>query len=245
MDKLLYTAMTGARYLMSRQDTAAQNMAHASTPGYRAQIDALRSSPLPGADARVFAMNTTVGADFSPGPVQHTGRDLDVAFAGRGWFAVLAPDGNEAYTRFGSFEVTAEGLLQTRTGLAVLDQGGGPIAIPPNSTVSVGADGTISATANTGARVTTPVARIKLASAEDTNMVRGADGLFRTRDGEPAAADPALRVASQSLEGSNVNAVEAMVTMIAVARQFELQMKMISSAEENARQADRLLAHNG
>lgn len=245
MDKLVYTAMTGAKYLLARQDTAAQNLAHASTHGYRAQVDALRSQPLAGANTRVFAVDATVGTDLRAGPVQHTGRDLDVALVGSGWIAVQANDGNEAYTRFGSFEVNADGLLQTRTGLPVLDNGGGPITVPPDARLSIGEDGTIAAIPNSGAKVASTLGKIKLVSTADAEVVRGGDGLFRLASGENAEADPALRVQPQALEGSNVNPVEAMVTMIAVARQFEMQMKMLSSADENARHADKLLSNNG
>jgi flagellar basal-body rod protein FlgF len=245
MDKLIYTAMTGAKYLLARQDTASQNLAHASTPGYRAQQDALRSVPVEGGRTRVFAQDATIGNDFTPGPMLHTGRALDVAVAGRGWIAVQAADGGEAYTRAGGLELDANGQLQTRTGLAVLSDGGGPLNVPADTKVSIGEDGTVSAIPTSGAQVPAIVGRIKLVDPEDAALRRGGDGLFRTLDGEAAAADDKVRVQPMTLEGSNVNAVEAMVTMIAVARQFEMQMKMISSADDNARQANRLLAHNG
>jgi flagellar basal-body rod protein FlgF len=246
MDKLVYTAMSGAKYLLSRQDTAAQNLAHASTQGYRAQVDAMRSAPLEGGGAatRVMATDATIGTSFAPGPVQRTGNPLDVAVSGRGWIAVQATDGSEAYTRFGALEVSAEGQLQTRTGLPVLSDGGGPIDAPTDARITIAEDGTISAMPNTGKQVPSTLGRIKLVNADDAEMRRGADGLFRTRDGEPAAADETVRLQPQALEGSNVNVVEAMVTMIAVARQFEMQMKMIASADENARHADKLLAQN-
>ena len=245
MDKLVYTAMSGAKYLLARQDTAAQNLAHASTQGYRAQVDAMRSAPVPGADTRVFATDATVGTNFAPGPVQRTGNPLDVAVSGRGWIAVQGNDGNEAYTRFGALEVSADGLLQTKTGLPVLSDGGGPINAPTDARITIAEDGTVSAIPNSGKQVSSTLGRIKLANPEDNELVRGADGLFRTRDGEAAPADNAVRLQPQAIEGSNVNAVEAMVTMIAVARQFEMQMKMISTADENSRQADKLLSQNG
>jgi len=238
--------MSGAKYLLARQDTAAQNLAHASTQGYRAQVDAMRSSPLSGdgTPTRVFATDATVGTNFAPGPVQRTDNPLDVAVSGRGWIAVQAIDGGEAYTRFGALEVSQDGLLQTKTGLAVLSDGGGPINAPTDARITIAEDGTVSAMPNSGKPVPSVLGRIKLANPDDAEMLRGADGLFRTRDGEPAPADAAVRLQPQALEGSNVNAVEAMVTMIAVARQFEMQMKMIATADDNARQANRLLAQN-
>ena len=245
MDKLIYTAMSGAKYLLARQDTAAQNLAHASTTGYRAQVDAMRSAPLgAGAGTRVLATDATVGTNFAPGPVQSTGNPLDVAVSGRGWIAVQGADGNEAYTRFGALEVSTDGLLQTRTGLPVLSDGGGPINAPTDARVTIAEDGTVSAIPNSGARVPATLGRIKLVNPDDAELLRGADGLFRAREGD-APADPAVRLQTQALEGSNVNAVEAMVTMIAVARQFEMQMKMISAADDNARHADKLLSEAG
>jgi len=245
MDKLIYTAMSGAKYLLARQDTAAQNLAHASTNGYRAQVDAMRSAPLgEGARTRVLATDATVGTNFAAGPVQRTGNPLDVAVSGRGWIAVQGADGNEAYTRFGALEVSTDGLLQTRTGLPVLSDGGGPINAPTDARITIAEDGTVSAIPNAGAQVPATLGRIKLVNPEDADLTRGADGLFRAREGD-AAADPAVRLQPQALEGSNVNPVEAMVTMIEVARQFEMQMKMISAADDNARQADKLLQNAG
>jgi flagellar basal-body rod protein FlgF len=245
MDKLIYTAMAGAKYLLARQDTAAQNLAQASTQGYRAQIDAFRSTPVngDGAATRVFAVDTTVGTDFTPGPVQPTGRDLDIAVSGKGWLAVQGNDGTEGYTRFGSLRVSAEGVLETMTGLPVLGDGGGPINAPVDARISIAPDGTVSAIPASGAQTAVNVVgRIKLVNPEENTLVRGGDGLFRTRDGD-APADPAVRVNVGALEGSNVNPVEAMVSMIAVARQFEIQMKMLSNADDNARQATKLLSN--
>ena len=247
MDKLIYTAMAGAKYLMAKQDTIAQNLAQASTQGYRAQVDAFRSMPVngDGAATRIFAVDSTVGTDFTPGPVQVTGRDLDIAVNGKGWIAVQGNDGNEAYTRFGGLQVTAEGLLQTQTGLAVLSDGGGPINVPPDSRLTIAEDGTVSAISTAGpATAVNTVGRIKLVNPEESDLVRGGDGLFRAKSGD-APADPLVRLSTKSIEGSNVNTVEAMVSMIAVARQFEMQMKMLSNAEDNARQATRLLSSNG
>ena len=244
MDKLIYTAMAGAKYLLARQDTAAQNLAQASTQGYRAQIDAFRSMPVTGdgAGTRVFAVDATIGADFTPGPTQSTGRDLDVAISGKGWIAVQGRDGTEGYTRFGGLRVNAEGLLETMTGLPVLSDGGSPINAPVDARISIAPDGTVSAIPNAGSQAAVnQVGRIKLVNPEESSLTRSADGLFRVKDGD-ATADPTVRLNVGAIEGSNVNPVEAMVSMIAVARQFEVQMKMLSNADENARQATKLLA---
>jgi len=244
MDRLIYTAMTGAKHLLYRQDTLAQNLANANTTGYRADKVALRAVPAQGQEAgtRVFTVETTIGADLAPGPMLATGRSLDVAVQGEGWLAVQARDGAEAYTRAGSLQVGSDGTLQLPNGLLVLGEGG-PITLPADAQVSVGADGTISAT-TPGTRAITTVGRLKLVNPPAEEMKKGADGLFRFAGGEPAPADEAVRIADGTLEGSNVNVVDALVSMIAVARQFELQMKLLQKAEQNDQKAASLLGNS-
>ena len=246
MDRLIYTAMTGASHVMQQQATVSQNLSNTNTPGFRSIIDTFRAVPLvgEGLQTRTFVVDSTAGSDFSQGALQPTGRDLDVALPGPGWIAVQTPDGGEAYTRNGSFEITPEGMLQTRSGLPVIGDGG-PITIPPNTQISIGTDGTISTvpTGNTPTPVV-PVGRIKLVNPPEAQMVRGADGLFRTSDGNPAAADATITVVSGNLESSNVNTVDAMVNMISLARMYDMQMKMLQSADNNAKQASSLLNIN-
>jgi flagellar basal-body rod protein FlgF len=243
MDRLIYTSMTGAKHLMYRQDTLAQNLANASTTGYRADTVALRAVPAQGQEAgtRVFTVETTIGADFTPGPMQTTGRALDIAVQGDGWIAVQGLDGNEAYTRAGNLQIGADGTLQLPNGLPVLGEGG-PITVPQDARISIGADGTVSSK-TMDAPQANPVGRIKLVNPETSELVKGLDGLFRTRSGEPAEADDNVRVAEGTLEGSNVNVVEAMIGMIAAARQFEMQMKLLSSAEQNEQKASSLVSN--
>ena len=167
---------------------------------------------------------------------------MDIAVRGPGWFAVQGLDGNEAYSRAGSLELSADGTLQTRSGLPVLGDGG-PIVIPQGSTVTIGSDGTV--TAKQGTTPPTPVGQIKLVNPPANELRKGADGLMRTTGGDPAPQDPLVRVADGFVEGSNVNPVESMVGMIAAARQFEMQMKMLQTAESNEQRASKLLSGNG
>ncbi|MFY9317741.1 MAG: flagellar basal body rod protein FlgF [Burkholderiales bacterium] len=241
MDKLIYTAMTGAKMALARQDTLAQNLANASTPGYRAETVAFRAVPLGGSPTRVFALESTTGADFSSGPITQTGRNLDIALSGAGWIAVEGRDGKEAYTRNGGFQVSAEGILQTAGGLNVLSDGG-PMAIPANAAIRIETDGSVSALPAAQPNAVISVGRIKLVNPPAADLVRSADGLFRVKNGGVAPLDETLRVAPGAIEGSNVNAVDALVGMIAVARQFEIQMKLLQNAEGNAQQASRLLS---
>ncbi len=243
MDRLIYLSMAGAKATMQRQDTLAHNLANVSTTGFRAEMQAFRAVPVrgDGASTRVYALESTIGADTRPGPVQTTGRALDVAVQGASLLAVQSLDGTEAYTRAGSLQVSAEGQLVTPNGLPVLGDGG-PITVPANAAIEIAANGSISATVPgaAGGRPQT-VGRLKLVTPEAA-LVRGTDGLFRGADGSDLPNDDTARVQGGALEGSNVSAVETMVSMIAAARQFEQQMKLLQGAEQREQGAAKLLA---
>ncbi|MDO9449145.1 MAG: flagellar basal-body rod protein FlgF [Rugosibacter sp.] len=248
MDRLIYTAMTGASQTLNRQAAVAHNLANVSTAGYRAEEHRLRAVQVqshaaqPGLSTRAFVVDASTHTDFTPGSQIYTGRDFDMAVQGAGWIAVQAPDGGEAYTRNGNFELSVNGVLQTRSGLSVQGDGG-PISIPPEVKVSIGVDGTVSVVPESGAQNTVNVVgRIKLVNPPEAEMVRGEDGLFRLRNGGPAPVDEQARIAAGYTEGSNVNAAEQMVTMISLARQFEMQMKMLTTADTNDRAAAQLLS---
>lgn len=246
MDRMLYVAMSGAKQAMEQHASVASNMANVSTPGFRAQINSFEAVPVlsDASPTRAYVIATTPGADFTPGPLTETGRMLDVAIRGDGWLAVQTPDGREAYTRAGNLQLAADGQVTTIAGLPVLGDAG-PLAIPPGAAVSIAPDGTVSAqAAGSGPTGLTQVGRLKLVNPPAAGLVRGADGLFRLADGQPPAeADPAVRIASGYLEGSNVNPVQAMVDMIAASRLMDLQMKAIQTADDNAQSANRLLSN--
>ncbi|MGM0535166.1 MAG: flagellar basal-body rod protein FlgF [Pseudomonadota bacterium] len=252
MDRILYTAMSGARQSMEQQAVVSHNLSNVETAGFRGQLHAMRAVPVEGDAAhatRVSVAASTPGSDFSAGPLSRTGRALDVAVEGQGWLSVQTPDG-EAYTRRGDLQVDGDGLL-TSVGRPVLGEGGA-IQVPLGAQVSIGADGTVSTIgAGEDSDALVPVDRLKLVSAPDQGLRRGEDGLFRPApegEGEAPAAlplDEDVRLASGALEGSNVSAVESMVSMIDVARRYELQMKTISTADENAQRANSLLQVQG
>jgi flagellar basal-body rod protein FlgF len=248
VDRLIYLAMTGAQQLLQQQAVASHNLANAATTGYKAETAAFRVAPLvggPGHATRAYAVASTTGADLGAGAIQTTGRDLDVAIEGEGFLAVQALDGTEAYTRNGSLDLSPDGELRTRTGLTVLGEGG-PITVPPDSRITIGRDGTVSAvTEGPQANTVTVVGRLKLVKIDKQDILRGGDGLFRTRGTSQADADPTVVVAPGALESSNVNAVSAMVDMINLARQFELQMKLLQNAESNEQRATQILGQSG
>ena len=240
MDRLIYLSMAGAKATLQRQDSLANNLANASTTGFRAEMQAFRAVPVrgDGASTRVYALESTIGADTRSGPTMTTGRSLDVAVQGQSWLAVQSLDGTEGYTRAGVLEVNAEGQLVTPGGLPVMGDGG-PITLPANATVEIAANGAISTTVGNGRPQ--QAGKLKLVTPE-TPLIRGTDGLFRAGDGGDVPADPNARVQSGALEGSNVSAIETMVAMIAAARQFEQQMKMLQGAEQREQGAAKLLA---
>ena len=248
MDRLIYTAMTGASQTLNRQAAVAHNLANVSATGYRAEEHRLRAVQVQsnaaqkGLPTRAFTVDASTHTDFTSGPMVNTGRPLDVAVQGRGWIALQMPDGSEAYTRNGAFELNVNGIVQTRNGVTVQGDGG-PIAVPPDVKLSVGVDGTISALPESGAQNTVSViGRFKLVNPPEADLVRGEDGLFRMRDRSTAPTDESVKVAAGTLEGSNVNPAEQMVTMISLARQFEMQMKVLSTADANDRAATQILS---
>lgn len=246
MDRIIYTTMTGANAAVHRQAVLSNNLANASTLGFRAELSAIRSVPLQGdgASTRVFSLEATSGHSQARGASTTTGRPLDAMTRGNAWFAVQGLDGTEAYTRAGNFEVSANGQLSTPNGLPVLSDGGTPIDVPPNSTIALGNDGTV--TVKTGDAPAQPLARIKLVTpTAEAGIRRGDDGMFRPANGDPLPPDPEARMTPGALEGSNVNAVECMIGMIAASRQFEQQMRLIQVAETDDKSASQLLSLNG
>ena len=243
MDRLVYTAMTGAKHILEQQATVTHNLANVTTTGFRAQLDSFRAVPVKsdGLPTRAFVVDATVGTDFSTGGMQITGRELDVAVQGKGWLAVEMPDGSESFTRHGSLKISENGILQTQSGLNLVGDGG-PITIPPDMAIAIAKDGTVSAIpSGTKPNAVQVIGRLKLVNPPEDNLVRGDDGLFKTKDGTAVDADPAVGVAGGMLENNNVNVVESMVNMINLARSFEMQMKVLQNAENNATKAGQIL----
>ena len=237
MDESVYLAMTGAKQTEYAQAINSNNLANVSTVGFRADLHAFSSVPIegPGVGSRINAVVDAYGTDFTQGPVAQTGRDLDVAIQGRGFIAVQAADGSEAYTRAGDLRVNAGGLLTTGAG--------GPVAIPPNASLVIGADGTVTVQPlGQGPETLAIVDRIKLVDPDPRQLVKGGDGLLRLPDGETAPASAEVRVTAGALEQSNVNVARTLVNMIELARQYEMQVNMIRNAKDNADASAQLLS---
>ncbi|MEO1575663.1 MAG: flagellar basal-body rod protein FlgF [Pseudomonadota bacterium] len=243
MDRLGYIAMTGASHTMRAQAVVANNLANISTTGFRAELVAAGSAPIYG-DTHASRVNVTTvgyGADFRAGAMVPTGRDLDVAINGEGFIAIQSPDGSEAYTRSGDLYVDTLGMLKTATGYPVLGDVG-PIAIPPSSSLTIGADGTISVVPlGQPANALAVVDRIRLVNPETGDLERGRDGLFRRQDGFAADPDASVTLVTGTLESSNVNAAASLVEMIELSRTYEMQVKTIQAARDDADQAAQLM----
>jgi len=244
MDEMIYLAMTGAKQTEYAQAINTNNLANVSTTGFRADLHSFSSVPIegPGVETRINAVVDSYGTDFSQGAITTTGRDLDVAVRGEGFIAVQAPDGTEAYTRAGDLRVEAGGLLSTGAGHLVMGDGG-PVAIPPNSSLLIGGDGTISIQPlGQGPETLTIVDRIKLVNPDTALLQKGSDGLLRMADDQVAAADASVSLISGALEQSNVNVAKTLVNMIELARQYEMQVNVIKQSEENADAAAQMMS---
>jgi len=243
MDRMLYIGMSGAKERMLAQAVNNNNLANVSTVGFRADLEQARSMPVfgPGHPSRAFAMTERPGIDFSPGTLEITGDPMNVAVKGEGWIAVQAPDGSEAFTRDGNLRVTPEGFLVNGAGHQVMGNGG-PISLPPAKTVSVGVDGTITIVPlGQAASTLVEVDRIKLVKPEPARLIKGEDGLLRLREPEPVNPDASVRLETGMLERSNVNPVEVMAKMITLARGFEMQVKIMKTADEIDRASEELV----
>lgn len=244
MDRGLYIAMSGAKQSLLAQTSNSNNLANIETTGFKADLEWFRHRPVygPGYPTRVYAMTDKPGTNFNSGPLSATGRDLDVAVNGDGMIAIVDEEGNEAYTRAGDFRLTAEGLLRSGTGLQVNGQNG-PITIPPADKLMISEDGTISIIPAGSENATTLVTldRIKLVKPDMNTMEKSMDGLVRPKNGEALEASSEVSLAQGFLEGSNVNAFATMTEMIELARNFELQTKVMKNVDENAAASAKLM----
>ncbi len=249
MDRILYTAANGAARILEQQSVIGNNMANVSTAGFREQLAVYRSVPVvPQAGelpTRVATVASTPGSHFRQGAMNETGRALDAAIAGEGWFAVQTPQG-EAYTRAGEFAVNDRSQLVTHAGLPVLSNEGQAIEVPERGSITFATDGQISALgAGDNPRDIQLIGQLKLVNPPAGQLRRGDDGLFRLADGQAAQADPAVKIAPGFVEQSNVDPAAAMVAMISNARQFEMQMKVIQSANTNEERGNSILSAAG
>lgn len=249
MDKALYVAMTGARASLQAQGTVSHNIANTDTPGFKEALANTEAFAIRGQGfaSRVDAIHVDAGFNRRVGAQHITGNPLDLSLQAGSWLAVQAPGGGEAYTRGAALSLTPNGQLVTAGGHAVLDENENPIAIPPHQAMEIGNDGTISIIPlGEGPQTMAVIGRIKVVAADDARLERGLDGLFRNTDPQqPFVQTQGKALESGQLEGSNVDAAGALVQMIQLQRQYEMQVKVIKHGDENARSANSLLRLNG
>ncbi len=246
MDKLIYVAMTGAAHIDRAQSLHSNNLANVGTSGFRADLAQARSVQIygDGYNGRVYALTEQPGVDLQQGPFVQTGRDLDTAIAGDGFFAVKGPDGKEAYSRSGDFVVDSTGALRDGAGRQVLGEGG-PISLPAYDKLYVGADGTVTIQPEgQGPEALVQIDRLKLVQPDHAAISKGTDGLMHAKNGTPFPSSPNVSVVSGQLENSNVNAVNEMTSILELARQFDLEVRLMKSAEQNDESATQLLQIN-
>jgi len=237
---LIYTALTAMNAAMDRQRVVANNLANASTPGFRQEIFAVTPATLKDGslEARAMARGNVRGADMTAARVVPTGNPLDVALEGKALLAFQAPDlQGEVYSRRGDLRVSAAGVIENGEGLAVLGEGGTPITVPPGFNISLAADGTILASdpAAPGAAAE-PIDRLRLVNPEGSPLVKGIDSFLKVPGANGATGvlppDLTARLTPGALEMSNVETADTLVQMIEAQRAFEQRAKIIATARD-------------
>ena len=225
----IYLAMTGLNATMDKMTAATNNLANASTTAFKAQQPVFEAEPYygQGLPDRVKVASVDDTADFKSGPIEQTGRDLDVAVNGGGWIGVQATDGSIALTRNGALTISSSGMLQTSDGNPVLGSGGAPITLPPLQSVTIGEDGTISGVPlGQPATSITTLNRIFLTNPKTAQLKRRGDGLFADQTETPVA-DASVKLQVGALEGSNADSVAMMMSMIENSRMFQMQTELV------------------
>lgn len=253
MDKALYVGMTAAKHNMLAQAIRSNNLANANTTGFRGDFEQARSMSVyygEGMPTRAFALTENPASNFAAGPLNQTGRDLDVAVSGEGFIAVqkFNDEGveGEAFTRSGNLSIDSAGLLRTGNGLPVLGNAG-PITIPPFQKIEIAKDGTISIVLQ-GSPPTevTQLDRIRLVNPEPQSLEKRTDGLMHLKDDEAVAITAVdVSLTHGFLEGSNVNPIEEITRVISLARQYEMSVKIMETAKQNSEASAQLLQTNG
>ncbi|MEO6698780.1 MAG: flagellar basal body rod protein FlgF [Paraperlucidibaca sp.] len=244
MDRMLYLGMTGAKHTQMAQTVTINNLANANTPGFRGDFQTLLSDEIKGGgqfNTRINSMGADRASSMAHGTMVATGRELDIAIEGDGWLAVQGSNGKEGYSRRGDLQISAEGLLTNGAGQPLLGDGG-PITLPPYQSLTLGNDGTISIVPmGSGPETTVALGRIKLVTLDESQVIKGDDGLMRQKDGVPGEVTTTSRLQSGSLESSNVSAVESLVSMIDLSRQYEMQVRMMQTAKDMSDSGTRMI----
>lgn len=245
MDRMLFVSMSGAKEAMLSQANNANNLANATTDGFKQDFNQFRAQHMegPGWHTRAYSMDERPATDFTAGPIKVTGRSMDVATKENGFMAILTPAGDEAYIRSASMQITEGGALVDVHGHPMLNEGGVPIVLPPIEDINIGKDGTISvrpAGAAPGDIVV--IDQLRLVAPDFRELEKGLDGFIRLKPDNEELAQAPVSVMNGALEGSNVNTAQALVTMIELSRKYEMQVKMMKTAKDHGAASDKLLS---
>jgi flagellar basal-body rod protein FlgF len=243
MDNTLYIAMAGALSAYDQQNVYSNNLANVNTTGFRADLYQAQSRYVvsDGVNSQVYVTSEPLGVDGTAGAIMTTGRELDAAIIDKGYFAVQDKNGNEAYSRNGNFTIDEDGILKTMTGNIVLGDGGA-ISLPPAKKIEIASDGTISILPLDGDSTSLAViGRLKLVNPPANQLTKNSQGLLVQKNGGLAPVDSNVKLQSGALESSNVNGVAQMIGMITANREFEAQVKIIQTIDQNDESLAQLL----
>lgn len=242
MDHLLYVSSSGASRVLQAQQVHSNNLSNADTAGFRADMERAQSVAINGAGfaGRAQVQTNSASTNFDTGALVKTGRALDVAINGEGFFSVQTLQGEEAYTRAGNINVDSDGLL-TVNGFSLLGQDG-PIILPHYQAVDISEKGLISIVPP-GGGAEVEVAQLKLVKPELNQLQKQSDGLFHPLNQQALANNDNVQLVAEHIEGSNVSAINELVSVMSLSRSFEMQVRMMKTAETIAQAGNRLISN--
>ncbi|BCN25696.1 MULTISPECIES: flagellar basal body rod protein FlgF [Vibrio] len=241
MDSLLFTATSGASRVLKAQHVRSNNLSNADTAGFRADMERVSSIELQGAgfDGRTMVVTNSAATRFDSGDIMKTGRPLDVAIMGDGYFAVETPAGGEAYTRAGNIQVDTFGAMSIN-GFPVLGENG-PLVAPDFQKIEISERGRVSVIPP-GGGAEVEVGTLKLVKPPMDQLQKESDSLLHSADGAPFPIDETVQISPEHLEGSNVSAIDELLSVMSLTRNFEMQVRMMKTAETLAQAGNKLMA---
>lgn len=245
MDRLIFTSLSGQRLTDLRVRQISNEIANVSTTGFKKEFAAATETYRYDGDGfnsrYVPVVRAKERIDLTDGPMQSTGRPLDIAVSGKQLIAVLTDSGELAYTRRGDLTVDAAGLLRVGSGERIASDANTPIEIPGLTEIKIGPDGTILGKQIGGeAVIFQPIARIQVVESDPIKVALRPDGLYQSNDAQPFAAAAVPAVQAGALEGSNVSLFSSMVDMISMSRRYEMQIKILKQASDLAQRSQNL-----
>lgn len=240
MDKALFIGMGSQKNSMQELEILSNNLANVNTPGFRADYEVTKQHHITNnMESRIYSSTSDSYSDFQRGPTLRTGRELDLAIAGAGMFAVQSRNGSEGYTRAGNFGISPDGFLTTANGQMVMGVSG-PINIPPAEKMQFSEDGTVSILPR-GDIDMVIVGQLKMVDPRVSDLKKGLDGLFYNVTGAAITRNENVKIEAGALEGSNVNPVETLVKLIDLSRNYEIHSNFIKNLGEQATNSNKLL----